>query len=122
MSVVEQETIVDVQVSMQTHGVALFQYSQEGTELAGDVVVDAATKITYRLMNSPGFSFVGAGFLTPNDGIVETATVSDDGQSLVLLDLDQKPGLTKFHLILNQPYGPLLLLSPDPQVINKRLP
>ena len=92
---------------------------QNGEPSDGNVMVLTGQDIIYQLVNSAGYSFIGAGFLTPNDGIVDAMSVSADGQQLVLEDTDSTPGITKFQLILKNPQNSLFVISPDPQVVNK---
>lgn len=48
--------------------------------------------------------------------------VSADGQQLVLLDENNVSGSTGFQLIFKDTTNSLLLLSPDPQIVNKDKP
>jgi hypothetical protein len=97
----------------------VIRYSQNGQPVTGNVVVSCGETITYQLVNSAGFSFLSAGFLTPFDQIIHSVEVSDDGQQLTLIDDDSVAGTTKFQFIFANTTNNLWLLSPDPQVINK---
>ena len=66
---------------------------------SGDITVTEASTITYKLVDNTGkgLKFIGAGFNTPFDGIIDAVTVSSDGQYLQLLDADRTAGTTKFQ-------------------------
>ena len=112
--------ILQVQVSLNSENVPQFTYWIDGKLSDGSIVVEQSETITYQLINSEGFSFFGAGFITPFDGVIEAVSVSADGQELVLEDQDSVAGVTKFQLILRNNRNALLLLSPDPQVVNRK--
>lgn len=111
--------LIEVTVQLNAANEPEFSYMQNGEPSDGNVVVLTGQDIIYQLVNSAGYSFIGAGFLTPNDGIVDAMSVSADGQQLVLEDTDSTPGITKFQLILKNPQNSLFVISPDPQVVNK---
>lgn len=118
-----QGPTINVTITLDENKVPHFSYTKEdGSPSTGSVVVRHGQFITYQLVNSADFSFVGAGFSTPFDGIVDAMNVSADGQQLVLLDDNSVSGSTGFQLIFKDTINSLLLLSPDPQVINKDIP
>lgn len=112
--------VLQVQVSLTRDNVPQFTYWMNGVLCDGSVIVKRSETITYQLVKSEGFSFVGAGFITPFDGVIDAVCVSADGQELVFEDQDTVAGITKFQLILRNNRNSLLLLSPDPQVVNRK--
>ncbi|WP_233081555.1 DP-EP family protein [Rheinheimera soli] len=114
-----QGPIIEVMITLDANQEPKITYLQDGEVCSGNVVVTCGEDITYRLVNSVGYAFMGAGFLTPYDNIIDAVQVSADGQELVLVDEDSVSGTTKFQLIFTNSTNRLLLLSPDPQVINK---
>ncbi|MCS6231161.1 DP-EP family protein [Shewanella baltica] len=105
------------------NGTPIFNYiNAEGAECPGDVTITAASTITYLLddQTGKGLKFVGAGFLTPFDGIIDAITLSSDGKLIQMVDLDHTTGTTKFQLVLTNSNNTLMLLSPDPQIINRQ--
>lgn len=122
MSTLEKGPLIEVTVTLDSNKAPQFSYMQDGQQTDGSVVVSCGEDITYQLVNSEGFVFKGAGFITPFDGIVDSVEVAADGQQLILIDQDSVSGTTKFQLILSNTSNDLLLLSPDPQVINRDEP
>lgn len=114
-----QGPVIEVMITLDANQEPKVTYLQEGEVCTGSVVVTCGEDITYKLVNSAGYAFMGAGFLTPYDNIIDSVQVSADGQELVLVDEDSVQGTTKFQLIFTNTTNSLLLLSPDPQVINK---
>ncbi len=114
-----QGPVIEVMITQDTNQEPKVTYLQDGEVCTGSVVVTCGEDITYRLINSAGYAFMGAGFLTPYDNIIDAVQVSEDGQELVLVDEDSVAGTTKFQLIFTNSTNSLLLLSPDPQIINK---
>lgn len=114
-----QGPVIDVMITLDANQEPKVTYLQDGDVSSGSVVVTCGEDITYRLVNSAGYAFMGAGFLTPYDNIIDSVQVSADGQELVLVDEDSVSGTTKFQLIFTNTTNSLLLLSPDPQIINK---
>lgn len=117
-----QAHYVKVTVALE-NGEPVFTYTNaEGSECPGDVTITAASTITYLLddQTGKGLKFVGAGFLTPFDGIIDALTLSSDGAILQMIDLDHTSGTTKFQFVLTNTNNTLLLLSPDPEIINDR--
>lgn len=124
MSSTQATTAITVQVmSDQNTGEAVFSYiSATGAPIpSGDVTVTAAGTITYTLNDQTGrnLRFVGVGFVTPFDGIIDSVTVSSDGLTVTMEDSDTTPGTTKFQFVLSNNTNTLLLLSPDPEVKNE---
>ncbi|WP_127020299.1 DP-EP family protein [Rheinheimera mangrovi] len=114
-----QGPIIDVMITLDVNQEPKVTYLQDGAVCTGNVVVTCGENITYRLVNSAGYAFMGAGFLTPYDQIIDAVQVSADGQELVLVDEDSVVGTTKFQLIFTNTTNSLLLLSPDPQIVNR---
>lgn len=115
-----QAHYIKVTVTLE-NGEPVFSYTDaEGAECQGDVTVTVASTITYLLDDQTGkdLKFVGAGFLTPFDQIIDAVTLSSDGKLLQMVDLDHTPGTTKFQFILTNSTNTLMLLSPDPEIIN----
>lgn len=114
-------TIIQVVVKLE-QGEPVFSFqTADGTPCDGNVTVTEASTITYQLIDKTGkdLKFIGAGFTTPFDGIVDAVTLSSDGSLLQLIDLDKTPGNTKFQFILSNSSNTLLVLSPDPEVKNR---
>ena len=111
---------VDVAISYNEAGkIHQFLYFDEtGQPTDGNVVIDKGETVVYRLKDSPDYSFIGAGFVTPCDGVIESVSVIEDGQQLVFQDEDKVVGKTSFQFIIKCPQSPNWLISPDPQVIN----
>lgn len=104
------------------NGEPVFNYqTTDGQPCDGDVTVTEAGTITYQLVDNTGkgLKFVGVGFITPFDGIIDAITVSSDGQLVQMLDLDRSAGSTKFQFVLTNSTNTLMVLSPDPQVKNE---
>ena len=116
-----QGPVIDVSISYnkaaQIHEFLYFDETGQPTD--GNVTVDQGETIVYRLKDSPDYRFIGAGFVTPCDGVIELASVIEDGQQLVLQDEDSVVGKTKFQFIIQCPQSNNWLISPDPQVINR---
>ncbi|QLE85263.1 DP-EP family protein [Shewanella sp. Scap07] len=117
-----QGPVITVHISYNEAGnVHEFLYVDEkGNPTDGTVIVTTGEIITYKMASSDiNYSFVGAGFITPCDGVIESTCVSSDGQTLELQDEDSVVGKTSFQLIIKCPQSANWLLSPDPQVINR---
>lgn len=119
MTTFDVGALIEVTVQLNAANEPVFSYMQNGEPSDGNVVVAKGQNIVYQLVNSAGYSFVGAGFLTPNDGIIDAMEVSADGNQLTLVDTDATPGTTKFQLVLKNTQNSLFVISPDPQVVNK---
>lgn len=116
----QASTFMQVIVNMES-GEPVFSYQNSaGQPCEGDVTVTEAGTITYQLVDNTGkgLKFVGVGFVTPFDGIIDAVTVSSDGQLIQMVDMDRTPGETKFQFVLTNSTNTLLVLSPDPQVKN----
>ena len=113
--------VISVQITYddnaQVH--AFLYFDENGAPTDGDVIVNRGETVTYTLINTEGYNFIGAGFITPCDGVIESVSVSEEKQSLILQDEDSVVGKTKFQLLIQCPQSPNWLLSPDPQVINR---
>jgi hypothetical protein len=106
---------------MLENGEPVFSYTDaDDTPVTGDITFTDAGTVTYQLIDrtGKGLKFVGMGFNTPFDGIVDAVTLSSDGQLIQIIDLDRLPGCTEFQFVLSNTANTLLVLSPDPQVIN----
>lgn len=104
------------------NGEPIFSYTDAaGQQCQGDVTITEASTITYQLVDNTGkgLKFIGLGFLTPFDGIIDAVTISSDGKFIQLLDLDSTPGTTKFQFVLSNSTNTLMLLSPDPEIKNR---
>jgi hypothetical protein len=116
----QASTFMQVIVNLES-GEPVFSYQNSaGQPCEGDVTVTEAGTITYQLVDNTGkgLKFVGVGFVTPFDGIIDAVTVSSDGQLIQMVDMDRTPGETKFQFVLTNSTNTLLVLSPDPQVKN----
>ncbi|MFB2668340.1 DP-EP family protein [Shewanella xiamenensis] len=112
---------INVIVDLQS-GEPVFSYTDAtGEQCQGDVTITEASTVTYQLIDNTGkgLKFIGVGFLTPFDQIVDAVTVSSDGKFVQLVDLDHTPGATKFQFILSNSSNTLMLLSPDPEIKNR---
>ena len=121
MPTANASTIIQVVVYLE-NGEPVFSYLDcAGNPREGDVTVTEAGTITYQLVDNTGkgLKFVGVGFTTPFDGIIDAVTVSSDGRFLQMLDMDRTPGETKFQFVLTNTTNTLMVLSPDPQVKNE---
>lgn len=118
-------SVIQVLVHLE-NGEPVFSYqTSSGQPLPdGDVTVTEAGTITYQLIDNTGkgLKFIGVGFTTPFDGIIDAITVSSDGQLVQMLDMDRSAGTTKFQFVLTNSTNTLMVLSPDPQVKNDPVP
>ncbi len=110
---------IQVKITLNSEKEPKFSYWKGGKICDGNVVVESPQIITYELIESDGFVFVGAGFINPFDGIIDAVTVADNGRKIFLVDYDNVSGVTKFQLILRHNNSGLLLISPDPQITNR---
>ncbi|MDX1539512.1 DP-EP family protein [Arsukibacterium sp.] len=121
MSNTQAVGVIQVLVNLE-NGEPVFNYqTTDGQPCDGDVTVTEAGTITYQLVDNTGkgLKFVGVGFITPFDGVIDAITVSSDGQLVQMLDLDRSAGTTKFQFVLTNSSNTLMVLSPDPQVKNE---
>lgn len=113
---------IDLRVILNKKKQAKFSYWQVGNECDGNVELTENTTITYQLVHRKrtpqGLRIVGAGFTNPFDAHIERVTISDDGQSIYLENNIDNLGVGKFQFIFTSEESDLLLVSPDPQVIN----
>lgn len=113
--------IIQVVVNLE-NGEPVFSYqTPAGEPCTGDITITEASTITYQLQDNTGkgLKFIGVGFVTPFDGIIDAVTVSSDGQYVQMLDMDSTAGRTKFQFVLTNSVNTLILLSPDPEVVNE---
>jgi hypothetical protein len=111
---------INVNITLE-NGEPVFIYTDaSGEQCPGDVTATQAGTITYLLndQTGKGLKFIGVGFVTPFDGVIDAVTISSDGRLIQLIDLDRTPGTTKFQFVLTNTSNTLMLLSPDPQIIN----
>lgn len=104
------------------NGEPMFSYQDNtGKPIDGNVTVTEACTITYQLIDNTGkgLKFAGVGFTTPFDGVIDAITISPDGQFVHLVDMDRSVGQTKFQFVLTNSTNTLMVLSPDPEVINE---
>lgn len=122
MPLTQAASLIQVVVHLE-NGEPVFSYqTTAGQPLPnGDVTVTEAGTITYQLVDNTGkgLRFIGVGFITPFDGVIDAITVSSDGQLVQMLDMDRSAGTTKFQFVLTNSSNTLMLLSPDPQVKNE---
>ncbi|ASK68672.1 DP-EP family protein [Shewanella bicestrii] len=112
---------IKVNVTLE-NGEPVFIYTDaSGEQCPGDVTITQAGTVTYLLndQTGKGLKFVGVGFVTPFDEIVDAVTISSDGMLVQLVDLDKTPGNTKFQFVLSNTTNTLLVLSPDPEITNR---
>jgi len=125
MPLTQAASLIQVVVNLE-NGEPVFSYqTTTGEPLAnGDVTVTEAGTITYQLVDNTGkdLKFIGVGFITPFDGIIDAITVSSDGKLIQMLDMDRSAGSTKFQFVLTNAANTLMVLSPDPEVKNDPIP
>lgn len=116
-------TPIALTVTLDENKQADFIYEQQGTLCDGNVELTENSTITYQLVStkdSPAdLRLLGAGFANPFDGHIEYVSVSDDGQTITLRNNIENLGVSKFQFIFASAENDLLLLSPDPQIINR---
>lgn len=122
MPTTQAASLIQVVVNLE-NGEPMFSYQTTGGQPLpnGDVTVTEAGTITYQLVDNTGkgLKFIGVGFVTPFDGVIDAITVSSDGQLVQMLDMDRSAGSTKFQFVLTNSTNTLMVLSPDPQVKNE---
>jgi hypothetical protein len=117
-----QATMFNVTVILNANNEPVFSYTNiDGSAVSGNMVVTQYGVISYQLIDKTGkgLKFVGAAFTTTFDGIIDATTISSDGNLIQLTDLKEVPGSTSFQFVLSNSANTLLVLSPDPQVINR---
>ncbi|RPA55719.1 DP-EP family protein [Shewanella vesiculosa] len=117
-----QATFFNLTVTLGDNNVPVFTYTNfDGSPVCGNVVINQYSTISYQLIDKTGkeLKFVGAAFTTAFDKIIDAITISSDGTLIQLTDLDETPGNTGFQFVLSNTSNTLLILSPDPEVINR---
>ncbi len=112
---------IKVNVTLE-NGEPVFIYTDaSGEQCQGDVTITQAGTVTYLLndQTGKGLKFMGVGFVTPFDEVIDAVTISSDGMLVQVVDLDKTPGTTKFQFVLSNTTNTLLVLSPDPQITNR---
>lgn len=123
-----QNTEIKINVAITSSpgsGLTFTYTNQEGQQITGDVTVSQDSDIVFTLVPdtvNSGYKFVGAGFTSPFDGIIDSIEVGNGGSQLTLKDSDKNAGTAKFQLVLTNSRNNLLVLSPDPQVKNDPVP
>ena len=118
-----QASMFNVTVTLNTNNEPVFSYTNlDGSAVSGNMVVTQYGVISYQLIDKTGkgLKFVGAAFTTPFDGIIDATTISSDGSLIQLTDLNEVPGNTSFQFVLSNSANTLLVLSPDPEIINRQ--
>lgn len=110
-------------VSLNSYNVPQFNYSQNGTPVTGSFVVEEPSTIRYYLVDhtEKGLEFVNAAFTTPFDNVIDNVELGQDtnGPYIDLIDIDAVAGKTGFRFVLSNQENDLLVLSPDPEIINR---
>ncbi|PKH53849.1 hypothetical protein CXF83_20425 [Shewanella sp. Choline-02u-19] len=109
-------------VSLNNDNVPQFNYTDEaGIPALGSVVVSEPTTIRYSLVDETGkgLKITGAAFTAPFNNVIDDVVVSADGMSIELIDYDAATGKTGFRFVLSAVDTRLMILSPDPEVINR---
>lgn len=111
----------NVIVTLNDQSEPVFKYTHDNQPATGDVIVTTQETITYQLIDKTekGLEFVGAAFVTPFDNVINAVSINEAGNELSLLDLDKTDGTTGFRFVLKNTENTLLVLSPDPQVIDR---
>ncbi|MBB1363516.1 MULTISPECIES: DP-EP family protein [unclassified Shewanella] len=120
MSTTQDTTFFNLTVTLE-NGEPFFSYTNhDGTPKSGDVIITKNCTITYQLIDQTGkgLRFVGAAFITPFDGIIDAVSICNNGSLIHLTDLDEVAGNTSFQFVLSNTSNTLLVLSPDPEVVN----
>jgi hypothetical protein len=119
-STTQDTTFFNLTVTLE-NGEPFFSYTNhDGTPKSGDVIITKNCTITYQLIDQTGkgLRFVGAAFITPFDGIIDAVSICNNGSLIHLTDLDEVAGNTSFQFVLSNTSNTLLVLSPDPEVVN----
>ncbi|ACJ27459.1 Conserved hypothetical protein [Shewanella piezotolerans WP3] len=114
-------------VTLNKEDVPQFNYTQldngQDVPVTGSFVVSTPTTIRYYLIDKTekGLEFTGAAFTTPFDNVIDSVELGEDqrGPYIDLIDSDAQPGKTGFRFILSVKNSKLLMMSPDPEVINR---
>lgn len=112
--------IIQVKVVIDNN-LPVFSYTCNGKPFEGALEIDKESTITYQLIDKTdkGLKFAGAGFKRPFDGIIDAVALGDNGNLLQLIDLDKVVGSAGFQFVLTNSTNSLMLVSPDPQIINR---
>lgn len=108
-------------VSLNNSNEPEFNYTRDGAAVTGDFVVEQEQTISYQLIDqtNKGLKFTGAAFEKPFNKVIDDVWLQSNGQQINLLDLDKVVGKTSFRFVLSNNGNSLLLLSPDPVIINR---
>ena len=108
-------------VSLNNDNEPEFNYTKDGIAVTGDFVVDQEQTISYQLIDktNKGLKFTGAAFVKPFNKVIDDVWIQNNGQQINLLDLDKVVGKTSFRFVLSNSDNSLMILSPDPQIINR---
>ena len=114
----------NVIVTLDDNSVPQFNYTHDNQPATGDVIVSQESYILYNLFDEThkGLKFTGAAFVTPFDNVINAVSVNEAGNQITLQDLDTKNGKTGFRFVLTNAENTLLVISPDPQVIDRERP
>lgn len=115
--------VLTLTVTLNAENEPQYNYSKNDLPATGSVVVSGAKTIRYYLIDKTekGLNFVNVAFATPFDGIIDQVKLGTDGdnrQYIDLIDSDAIAGKTGFSFVLSNTENSLMLLSPDPQVVN----
>ena len=108
-------------VSLNNDNIPEFNYSNAEGPATGSLVINTATTIRYNLVDNTnkGLTFSGAAFTTPFNNVIDDVVVSEDKMSIDLIDSNPAPGKTGFRFVLSAVDSRLMVLSPDPEIINR---
>lgn len=110
-------------VSLNKNGEPEFNYTQDGIPATGSFVVNGPTTVRYNLIDltNKELVLIGAAFTNPFSNVIDTVKVTNDNdnQYIDLIDVDAAPGKTGFRFVLQPKNSTLLMLSPDPEIINR---
>ena len=86
MPLTQAASLIQVVVNLE-NGEPMFSYqTTDGQPCDGNVTVTEAGTITYQLIDNTGkgLKFVGVGFITPFDGVIDAITVSNASETDIL--------------------------------------
>jgi hypothetical protein len=114
---------IKLRVKLKNNKQVTFDYRQGGVACDGNVELTENTTITYKLVHTKrtpkGLRITGAGFTNPFDAHIKRVTVSEDGQKLHLENDINNTGISKWQFIFSSEESDLILMSPDPVIINR---
>jgi len=114
---------IKLRVILKNDNQVKFNYRQAGVACDGNVELTENTTITYKLVHTKrtpkGLRITGAGFTNPFDAHIKRVTVSENGQKLHLENDINNTGISKWQFIFSSDDSDLILMSPDPQIINR---